>query len=542
MPSLTWLETLEASELDSSVKKTVQAFPCTSPTPNPATFADFAGLLDSCVSTLPSVISRMPGVLETALDGDRVQSAMFTKRFSEVAGILREKISEGASDRAEEVGIKRKAPTTSATPPHATTHGAFFVAMVMRACEVLDEPASASEQNLSRKALRIRALADFYYSQAAALHHLASAPALLTLPELVKSATFKTVAPGIEHAVLSGVTGLRCGPIRANVLRVDPAVMKFSCCDVRSAEMQERLKKPDCYAVSGGFFLFSEAPILEPSKRTDPVGLLVTDSEVINPPLFDRGSLLDYGKHGEKHVVKVKQMSSEYWTFTVEGCEKPTKRTVAWHNPPNGPPGDATSTFNRAYGLRSPPPPKDHVALTVVGRQLISISRTASEIPLAGAVIICPEFTASCPCTLSWSCHSPIVSAMAGGPMLRPVIDKSVEDFALTAPPVTFSQDETFDQNLLPRMACGVMPSGAVVFLAVDGRDMSAPGLTLHILGDLMRALGCESSVNMDGGSSKRAIIGGKVVDTTSEGVVGGSEKGASNVRPLKSAIIFEMR
>ena len=111
---------------------------------------------------------------------------------------------------------------------------------------------------------------------------------------------------------------------------------------------------------------------------------------------------------------------------------------------------------------------------------------------------------------------------------------RRTSQFALTAPPVTFLQDETFDQNLLPRITCGVTPSGSVFFLAVDGRDMSASGVTLHILGEMMRALGCESSVNMDGGSSKRAIIGGKVVDTTSVGVVGGTEKGASKVRPLK--------
>ena len=533
-----WLETIAAlDEIDSSVKMTVRAFPCTSQHKD-ATFDDFTALLQHSLTLLPTLVSRMPGELEVALDGDSAQSRMFTKRFSEVAGILREKFS-AEKDCTGNVGSKRKAPLSTS---NATTHSVFFAAMVMRAFEILGEPASAREHNLSRKALRIRALADFYYSQAAALHHLASAAKLLTLPDLCKIATFKSVAPGIEHAVLSGVTGLRCGPIRANVLRVDPAVRKLSCCDVRSAEMQERLKEPDCYAVSGGFFLFSEAPILEPSKRTDPVGLLVTDGVVINPPLFNRGSLLDYGMWGGKCVVKVMAMSMEYWTFTVEGCDKPTKRTVAWHNPPNGPPGDVTSTFNRAYGLRSPAPPKNHVALTVVGTKLISISHSALDIPLAGAVIICPEFTASCPCNLSWEGPSPIISAMAGGPMLNPVIDKSSEEFALTAPPVTFSQDETFDQNLLPRMACGVTPSGAVIFLAVDGRDMSAPGVTLHILGDLMRALGCESSVNMDGGSSKRAIIGGKVVDTTSEGVVGGSEKGASNVRPLKSAIIFEMR
>ena len=179
------------------------------------------------------------------------------------------------------------------------------------------------------------------------------------------------------------------------------------------------------------------------------------------------------------------------------------------------------------------------MVLSIVNSEIISISKTAQPIPLSGACIICPKFEVKCPAKLTWSPSVPVTSAMAGGPLLRPAIDKEAEDFTLTAPPVTISQDETFAQNLLPRMACGVTGSGAVIFYAVDGRDLSAPGCTLHILGEITHALGCVESVNMDGGSSKRAIIGGKVVDTTSEGVFRGSTGGENKVRPLKSVITF---
>ncbi|GMH50410.1 hypothetical protein TrRE_jg10086, partial [Triparma retinervis] len=75
----------------------------------------------------------MPGELEVALDGDSAQSRMFTKRFSEVAEILREKFS-AEKDCTGNVGSKRKAPLSTS---NATTHSVFFAAMVMRAFEIL---------------------------------------------------------------------------------------------------------------------------------------------------------------------------------------------------------------------------------------------------------------------------------------------------------------------------------------------------------------------------------------------------------------------
>lgn len=106
---------------------------------------------------------------------------------------------------------------------------------------------------------------------------------------------------------------------------------------------------------------------------------------------------------------------------------------------------------------------------------------------------------------------------MAGGPILLSpggdALDMAREDFRGSAPPVTFSQDETFDRNLLPRMGAGLCADGELVFVAVDGRNLDrALGLTLRGTSELLASLGCVRALNLDGGSSKRMVIAGKGV------------------------------
>lgn len=117
-------------------------------------------------------------------------------------------------------------------------------------------------------------------------------------------------------------------------------------------------------------------------------------------------------------------------------------------------------------------------------------------------------------------------------------LDLLAEEFAGTAPPVTFSQDETFDQNLLPRMGVGLRDDGSLLFCAVDGRDFErAPGMTLRQLASVLRAHGCVRAMNLDGGSSKRMVVGGRVVDLPSTEVQTGGAPGP--VRPVRSGILI---
>ena len=116
-----------------------------------------------------------------------------------------------------------------------------------------------------------------------------------------------------------------------------------------------------------------------------------------------------------------------------------------------------------------------------------------------------------------------------------------LDHVAGSAPPVTFSQDETYDQNLLPRMAVGLDAHNRLVFAAVEGRDFSrAPGFTLAMTADLMRALGCVQAMNLDGGSSKRMVVGGRLVDLSTTEVRGvATQPAPSAKRRVVSALLL---
>ena len=116
--------------------------------------------------------------------------------------------------------------------------------------------------------------------------------------------------------------------------------------------------------------------------------------------------------------------------------------------------------------------------------------------------------------------HIHISNRKKGGPILLSAdgripnaLSLQSEDFTGSAPPVTFSQDETFDRNLLPRMGAGLTQDGSLILTAVDGRNLErALGLALRGTSDLLSYLGCITGLNLDGGSSKRMVIKDKGV------------------------------
>ena len=138
-------------------------------------------------------------------------------------------------------------------------------------------------------------------------------------------------------------------------------------------------------------------------------------------------------------------------------------------------------------------------------------------------------------------------------------IDLSSEDFKGSAPPITFSQDETHDHNLLPRMGigiakCSISGDEQLVCAAIDGRNLDrALGLTLKGTSDLLRSLGCYKAMNLDGGSSKRMVIRDqnefKVVclsttEIKANNASNSNDKTSANPaiepsRPVHSAILF---
>jgi hypothetical protein len=416
---------------------------------------------------------------------DPAQAAMFARRLAAVDALLARNARPEA--RLLRVGLARRIPEILAAPaPHA---------------------------------LRVRACVDFYFSQAAVLEH--EDPLAPSIEELASTLVWQPVARGLEHALLEGVT--RWGPLHVNLLRIG-APRGLRCLDLRgrSGTFSDQVAGEGALAgVSGGFFLYSEPDIRPPSVRGDPVGLLVSDGRVQSPPVLGRTALRSEG--------------SRWWLerVTLEGWVLGGQRIAAVNRADLL--GQGVVAFNRAFG--------DRVSWSGPRRALVGqrlLETPTSEIPLNGALVCWPHGSSPPePGALELRLTG---QGMAGGPVLLRdgalCLDLVAEDFAGSAPPITFSKDETYDQNLLPRMAAGLHADGGLVFAAVDGRNLDrAPGLTLGQTARLLRALGCREAMNLDGGSSKRMVVSGRVVDLPSTEVLAGGP-GGRKIRPVRSAIL----
>jgi len=98
-----------------------------------------------------------------------------------------------------------------------------------------------------------------------------------------------------------------------------------------------------------------------------------------------------------------------------------------------------------------------------------------------------------------WLIPTDIVHAISGGPML-------LRDGAA----VTSSGDDEFARNRHPRTSICVAPGRTIDLVVVDGRTPEAAGLSLPELAAVMRALGCTTAMNLDGGGSSTMWIRGK--------------------------------
>ena len=463
------------------------------------------------------------------------QASMFGRRFVSVSTLLKEDIYDKS----------------------VTSKQLLRLALHRRTMQIL----STTDPVLSkRKALRIRALVDFIWSLSLVLELKNSPgnnkhPTLTQLAsELGQQSASHEFAPGFYHSTIEGTTS-DFGPVHINILRINliTSGCHMKCIDARnkSTDLPTLAKEMGAVAaISGGFFLYSEPDIELPSRRTDPVGLLVSDGEIVGPPVFQRSTIVQ--KKIEEDGIRPMSLARIGMTgITCLFSWKQEKIDLS----PNfiqlkiglslGYDEDAdighAICVHRADSEEAIVEP-GQCAFAIVGNKVIQrkISpgcQVKMPIPLAGFVIIFLEETlTSMSCagrgtkimyehdvaiTVSYDFPSPLNSiqnAMAGGPLFFSdddckSIDLACEDFNRSAPPVTFSQDETHDHNLLPRMGVGIGKCSdtgeeQLICAAIDGRNLDrALGLTLQGTSDLLRSLGCYKAMNLDGGSSKRMVI-----------------------------------
>lgn len=394
-------------------------------------------------------------------------------------------------------------------------------------------------------AIRIRSLVDFYYSHAAKLEwgsHRREDP-LPSVNQLLPNLPWYRLSKGIRMAGMEADT--RDGPILLHVLKVDQGKARFRATQVPGDKAFEPLhglvsSQGGIAGFTGGFFLFSEWDITPPQQRFDPVGLLVSNGEVLNPPTL----LRPFFFQDEAGFVGIARMGMKGVHIQTAGgpglriglCNPAARRL------------EAPAAYTRAFGRVTPKLPG--MALSIVGRQIVGVARNEpTPIPLNGFVLALPQggpwdaLGDSLAASGQLSYQLPIIpgfktirDAIAGGPTLlgtgAHVVPTTDEEFLPDAPPVTLGTDETGDQNMLPRLAIGLTPTFDVLVLAVDGRHLTRSfGATLGQMAKWMRTLGATSAINMDGGSSKRLATTSETLGLTSEALEDGNSPSGTTRR-----------
>ena len=70
-----------------------------------------------------------------------------------------------------------------------------------------------------------------------------------------------------------------------------------------------------------------------------------------------------------------------------------------------------------------------------------------------------------------------------------------------------------------PRTAVGILKNGNVLFAVLDGRQAHSKGMMLDEFARFLIGMEVVDAVNFDGGGSSELVIGGKIVNSPSDGM-----------------------
>ena len=245
-------------------------------------------------------------------------------------------------------------------------------------------------------------------------------------------------------------------------------------------------------AINGGFF--------KPQTGL-PLGTLVINGKMYTGPVYDRVALgifedgYDVSRIGFNGVIRGNDKEVK-----IDNINQP--RMLSSY----------VIAYTRDWGNYAPVSPKNGVQLQISGNKILSASANPLSIPRNGYVLVGPKDKLSAMFgaetiemelgfSPNWENVKHIIS---GGPYLvkngNVYVDVSEERLAAIG-----------GRN--PRSAIGYTADNNLVLVAVDGREGSSVGLTLHELANLMYSLGCKNAINLDGGGSTVMYVNGDIVN-----------------------------
>jgi len=174
------------------------------------------------------------------------------------------------------------------------------------------------------------------------------------------------------------------------------------------------------------------------------------------------------------------------------------------------------SVFTDRWGLRTPRTSQYYCHIVVLDGKIQYIKQSSVLIPQGGYVVVGPRSkipkgiiqqydNINYTVKLSPEDWNNIKYAVSGGPYL-------IKDGEIFIDKQRFS--ESFLWMKAPRTAVGYTKGGSLILVTVDGRREGTDGATLSELAKLMRELGAQNAMNLDGGSSTQMVYKGKIVNT----------------------------
>ena len=245
-------------------------------------------------------------------------------------------------------------------------------------------------------------------------------------------------------------------------------------------------------AINGGYF--------KPETGT-PLGTLMINKKIYTGPIYDRVAI---GFFDDGYNMARVQLNAEIKTnhggLKIDNINQP--RMLSTH----------VIVFTGDWGKISPKTPKYGIQAVIQNGKLLKTSYEPCEIPEDGYVIVGPEskikpflsskkFNLDVKMSPDWKGVNHILS---GGPYL-------VKDGEVYVDMTEEKLSSVGGRN--PRTAIGYTKDNHLIMLTADGREGASIGLTLNELAKLMKQLGCENAMNLDGGGSTVMYINGRVVN-----------------------------
>jgi exopolysaccharide biosynthesis protein len=346
-------------------------------------------------------------------------------------------------------------------------------------------------------------------------YEITDSPARLTVTfkKVYREVRTDALATGVSHEHIRQADAN--GPLNIHVLRVDPRQPGVRVEPaLANRELSSKLGTVSTITRTYGAIAGVNAGYFN-MNTGQPLGLLMINGELISAPLFNR-SALALGANGEAFVGNTQLTnqlvvpSGEIYDFDGVNQQRGLNRMVL---------------FTRHFGASTQTTPGGKEYSLLPDGTVLSVQDCNTPIPLGGSVIsahgqaaqwldryvkVGTKLTVRSPLNDFWP---GVKHALGGGPTLV-----RAGNVLVTALEEQFKPDIT--QGLAPRTAVGLLPSGEMLIVTVDGRQPSVSrGLSLTGLAYLLQQMGATEGINLDGGGSTAMAIGPTVVNRPSDGV-----------------------